>query len=93
LAHGPTSTDNLHAKHRLHHNLKTTGTWTSAPDTDHGLTWTTLTGRSYTTHPKNWRAGVDPPARRDDPVTRSDPPPSQRDSGPAPPVEHDPPPF
>jgi hypothetical protein len=62
--------DNLVSKHRLHHNLKTDGIWTSAPanndnDAGEGLEWTTLTGRSYTTHPKDWREGLGPPG--DDP--------------------------
>jgi hypothetical protein len=56
-----TSVGNLHAKHRMHHNLKTDGVWVSAPVADGGLDWTTLTGRTYVTHPKDWRAGVDPP--------------------------------
>ena len=96
---GPTSTDNLHAKHRHHHNLKTSGIWTSEPVADHpdhgnhGLRWTTLTGRTYTTHPKNWRDGIDPPSRRDGPVTLTGYLSSQGDSGLARPVEFDPPPF
>lgn len=53
--------DNLHAKHRFHHNLKTDGTWSSVPAGDRGLEWTTLTGRTYATQPKDWRAGVDQP--------------------------------
>ena len=60
---GATSIDNLHAKHRMHHNLKTDGVWTSVPVADGGLEWTTLTGRTYVTRPKDWREGVDPPDR------------------------------
>ena len=90
---GPTSVGNLHAKHRLHHNLKTDGIWTSTPTPDAGLTWTTLTGRSYTTHPKNWRDGADPPAGRGGPTTSSDPPQAQGDSGHRHLGAHDPPPF
>ncbi|MBW8732121.1 MAG: DUF222 domain-containing protein [Terrabacter sp.] len=85
---GPTSVGNLHAKHRLHHNLKTDGIWTSTPTTDDGLTWTTLTGRSYTTHPKNWRDGIDPPTQPDPPGA-SDPPSRPSTVG----TEDDPPPF
>ncbi|MGO4360759.1 HNH endonuclease signature motif containing protein [Terrabacter sp. RAF57] len=73
---GPTSVGNLHAKHRLHHNLKTDGIWTSTPTPHDGLTWTTLTGRTYTTHPKNWRAGIaplDPPDPPDPPDPKSRP--------------------
>ncbi|WP_231372212.1 HNH endonuclease signature motif containing protein [Terracoccus sp. 273MFTsu3.1] len=97
---GPTSIDNLHAKHRLHHNLKTDGTWTCAPSPDDGLTWTTLTGRTYTTHPKNWRDGIDPPGPPPRPRTSMTPPDDARDvlrprraSGETLLVELDPPPF
>jgi hypothetical protein len=58
---GGTTADNLYSKHRPHHNLKTDGVWTSAPVADRGLEWTTLTGRTYVTYPKDWREGVDPP--------------------------------
>ncbi|WP_323099323.1 HNH endonuclease signature motif containing protein [Intrasporangium sp. YIM S08009] len=67
---GETAVDNLFSKHRRHHNLKTDGLWTSRPSsdradndggTDRALEWTTLTGRTYTTHPKDWRDGLDPP--------------------------------
>ena len=58
---GPEAVDNLSSEHRLHHNLKTDGLWTSEPAPDDGLEWTTLTGRTHTTHPKNWREGLDPP--------------------------------
>ncbi|MFM6851580.1 MAG: hypothetical protein ACKOVB_21015 [Terrabacter sp.] len=52
---------NLHAKERRHHNLKTHRVWTSTTVEHGGLEWTTLTGRTYTTFPKNWREGVHPP--------------------------------
>ncbi|GAA3693200.1 HNH endonuclease signature motif containing protein [Terrabacter ginsenosidimutans] len=58
---GETSVGNLHLKHRWHHNTKTDGVWTSRPVADGGLEWTTLTGRTYVTHPKDWREGVGPP--------------------------------
>jgi hypothetical protein len=58
---GETSVGNLFSKHRLHHNVKTDGIWTSEAVADDGLEWTTLTGRTYTTHPKDWREGLDPP--------------------------------
>ena len=74
---GPTTADNLHAKHRFHHNLKTDRIWTSRPIGDRDLAWTTLTGRTYVTSPKDWRVGgVGQPA--DDPAPRrppDDPPP------------------
>jgi len=69
---GETSVGNLHTKHRLHHNLKTGGVWTSTPVGDGGLEWATLTGRTYVTHPKDWREGVDLPA----PDTMPDGPPA-----------------
>ena len=58
---GSTTVDNLYSKHRPHHNLKTDGVWTSAPVADGGLEWTTLTGRTYVTHPKDWRETLAPP--------------------------------
>ncbi|GAA5018923.1 hypothetical protein GCM10023258_06040 [Terrabacter aeriphilus] len=66
---GPTGADNLYAKHRFHRNTKTTGAWTSRPVTEgtptglpgRALEWTTLTGRTCTTHPKNWREGLELP--------------------------------
>ncbi|TQM58309.1 HNH endonuclease signature motif containing protein [Humibacillus xanthopallidus] len=70
---GPTTVDNLHAKHRFHHNLKTDGVWTSRPTGGRGLEWTTLTGRTYATWPKDWQAGVDQP--RADEAAPDDPPP------------------
>ncbi|MGO4599806.1 DUF222 domain-containing protein [Terrabacter sp. 2RAF25] len=76
---GETAVSNLFAKHRLHHNVKTDGIWTSTQVAGDGLEWTTLTGRTYTTYPKNWRDGLDPPPGIDrplDPVqAESDPPP------------------
>ena len=71
---GPTAVVNLFTKHRLHHNVKTDGIWTSRPTgegADRVLEWTTLTGRTYTTHPRNWRDGLDPPKPHPD----SHPPP------------------
>ncbi|CAN7202743.1 HNH endonuclease [Terrabacter sp. LjRoot27] len=55
---GPTSVDNLHAKERFHHNVKTAGIWRSEPVDDDGLAWTTTTGRRYVTRPKDWRASL-----------------------------------
>lgn len=69
---GPTTVDNLHAKHRFHHNLKTARTWSSVSTGDRGLEWTTLTGRTYATHPKDWRAGVGQPVAN---FTAADEPP------------------
>ncbi|GAA1980820.1 HNH endonuclease signature motif containing protein [Terrabacter lapilli] len=82
---GETAVGNLFTKHRLHHNLKTGGIWTSRPvtDADHdgppvdrGLEWTTLTGRTYVTSPKDWREGLPPPEpQRAHPPEPDDPPP------------------
>lgn len=61
---GRTIIGNLVSKHRHHHNLKTAGVWTTrpAPGGEPGtVEWTTLTGRTYLTRPKNWRAGVGTP--------------------------------
>ncbi len=62
---GTTSPANLTAKHRRHHQLKTTGLWDAAhdPDTDR-VTWTTLAGRRYVTSPHDFRELLDalPPA-------------------------------
>jgi hypothetical protein len=52
---GATSTDNLTAKHRRHHRVRTAGVWSASRDPDVGtVTWTTAAGRTYTTHPKDW---------------------------------------
>jgi hypothetical protein len=85
---GATTVGNLHAKHRWHHNTKTDGIWTSRPVPDDGLEWTTLTGRTYTTHPKNWRPGLGPPHEHPHPQ------PERPATPPAPSrAEDDPPPF
>jgi len=50
-AGGPTAEANLAGLDRGHHNLKTTGFWDSEQSSDGTLTWTTATGRTYTTYP------------------------------------------
>ncbi len=55
---GATAVDNLYAKHRMHHTVKTERIWASQPVAEDGLEWTMLTGRRHTTYPKNWRDGV-----------------------------------
>ena len=50
-AGGPTAETNLAALHRGHHNLKTAGFWDSNQSRDGTLTWTTATGRTFTTYP------------------------------------------
>ncbi len=58
---GRTSTANLSAKHRRHHALKTTGLWTSRGDPLTGtLTWRTFAGRTYVTHPHDYRELSEP---------------------------------
>lgn len=53
---GPTSPDNLTAKHRRHHQLKTTGLWGATHGRDtHQVIWTTLAGRRYVTSPHDFR--------------------------------------
>ncbi len=59
---GPTSAGNLSAKHRRHHNLKTTGLWHAEHDpSDDTLSWRTLAGLTYTTHPHDYRELDNPP--------------------------------
>jgi hypothetical protein len=71
---GPTAMANLHAKHRLCHNVKTAGLFRSKPVDDGDLAWTTLAGRDYVTHPKDWREALrDGPGRAPSPP--DDPPP------------------
>jgi hypothetical protein len=50
-AGGPTNVANLADLHRGHHNLKTSGFWDSDQSLDGTLTWTTATGRTFTTYP------------------------------------------
>jgi hypothetical protein len=50
-AGGPTTVANLADLHRGHHNLKTAGFWDSDQPPDGSLTWTTATGRTFTTYP------------------------------------------
>ncbi|NUO91748.1 MAG: HNH endonuclease, partial [Dermatophilaceae bacterium] len=83
---GETGVTNFYAKERRHHNLKTNRIWTSTPVDHGGLQWTTLTGRTYTTYPKNWREALDPPPRSGPPLGSQAPP------NPTP-GEEDPPPF
>jgi len=76
---GPTDSDNLTAKHRAHHRVRTVGWWGVERDTEATLTWRTAAGRKYVTYPKDWLDGhrpIDP-----------EPPPVLR------PATHDPPPF
>ncbi|GAA2163994.1 hypothetical protein FHX52_2191 [Humibacillus xanthopallidus] len=63
--HGPTAVDNLSAKHRQHHRVKTAGWWRATRDGD-TLTWHTAAARTYTTHPKDW---LDGHRRHHDPLT------------------------
>jgi hypothetical protein len=56
---GPTHPDNLTAKHRQHHRLKTAGWWNATRDGD-TLTWRTAADRTYTTRPKDWLDGRHP---------------------------------
>ena len=55
---GPTEPGNLHGPTRSWHRAKTFGHWTVTGNADGTLTWTSRrTGRSYTTHPYDHRAG------------------------------------
>ncbi|MER7073844.1 HNH endonuclease signature motif containing protein [Terrabacter sp. NPDC000476] len=91
---GPTAIGNLVSKHRHHHNLKTAGVWTTRPaaDGESGtVEWTTLTGRTYLTRPKNWRAGVQTPSPTPPPGPSSIPPPGSPTSPPPGPPTSPPP--
>jgi hypothetical protein len=56
--HGPTEPDNLHPPSRGWHRAKTFGHWTVTANKDGTITWTSRrTGRTYTTHPYDYRAG------------------------------------
>ncbi len=53
---GPTTPDNLHALCRRHHGFKHHAGWTIHLNPDNAtLTWTSPTGRTYTTHPHDKR--------------------------------------
>jgi hypothetical protein len=79
---GPTDVDNLTAKHRAHHRVRTAGWWTADRDEDAILTWRTAAGRTYITRPKDWLDGHRPtePATAPD-VARTHPPPSDESPG------------
>jgi len=63
---GPTSPANLATLCRHHHRLKHTGGWTVHQHRDGHLTWTSPTGRTYTTIPPAHPPPESPPA---DPAT------------------------
>lgn len=60
---GPTAATNLHTLNRAHHTPKTSGLWKATLARDGTATWRTLTGRTYTTHPRRYDDGIhdDPP--------------------------------
>ena len=56
--HGPTEAANQHPPTRGWHNAKTFGHWQLTANPDRSITWTSRrTGRTYTTHPYNYRSG------------------------------------
>lgn len=81
---GPTTTTNLGALHRAHHNARTAGLWQctpvpeeagSAPGSTRALGWHTLAGRDYVTYPKSWTEALeDPPHPPGARQTRRPPP-------------------
>jgi hypothetical protein len=89
---GPTDVDNLTAKHRQHHRVKTAGWWEASRDDDAIVTWRTAAGRSYVTRPKDWLDGHrphdGPPATRGSSARLAAPIASEPPPNPA-----DPPPF
>ena len=79
---GVTSADNLSAKHRRHHQLKTVGLWSSRHDpTTDALTWTTLAGRAYRTDPFDYREVLDADLDDGPLVRRRGPVPAERHLG------------
>jgi hypothetical protein len=48
---GLTTPENLHPARRTHHRLKTFAEWTTTRSDDGAVTWTSPTGRKYTTEP------------------------------------------
>ncbi|HET7399702.1 MAG TPA: HNH endonuclease, partial [Intrasporangium sp.] len=87
---GQTTPTDLSAKHRRHHNLRTTGAWTAerAPTGQQPITWRTLAGRRYTTWPKDWLE-----AHRQQPHHDAATPTTNHDRHPPPEPPDDPPPF
>jgi len=56
--HGPTEAANQHPPTRGWHRAKTFGHWQLTANPDRSITWTSRrTGRTYTTHPYNYRSG------------------------------------
>jgi hypothetical protein len=80
---GPTSADNLCCRCRHHHRLKHHSTWTIHHGENSTLTWTSPTGRHYTTQPEpilvptSHHPTIEPPAdeaqQREDEPTADDP--------------------
>lgn len=69
--HGPTSIENLNAKHRRHHNHKTRGTWSSSMDAEGCVTWKTMAGRTYVNDRHNYDDPLNHPVN-DEEVERAD---------------------
>ena len=55
---GITCPCNLACLCAFHHNLKTFGLWETVHHADDSITWTSPTGRSYTTQPREWLTGL-----------------------------------
>jgi hypothetical protein len=100
---GPTAVDNLDAKHRFHHRIKTHTDTTVRTDPDGTTVWTLPSGRTYRVPPHQVldHPDLDPPALRDamhnlrdaigqNPQNRGAP---EEVSDPDPPPEPDIPPF
>ncbi|GAB3875034.1 HNH endonuclease signature motif containing protein [Terrabacter terrigena] len=73
-----TDVTNAQSLSRGCHHPKTAGLWSAARAPDHGIRWTTLTGREYVTYPRDWREaltdpGASPPSPEGSPP--DDPPP------------------
>ncbi len=71
---GVTCPCNLQCLCVFHHGLKTSGLWDSVQHSDASVTWTSPTGRSYSTQPRQWPTDQDDTADSpQDPI--ADPPP------------------
>jgi len=74
---GVTCPCNLACMCAFHHGLKTGGLWDSVQHPDASITWTSPTGRTYTTHPRRWPTDDDDRVLEPDPdgsAERTDPP-------------------
>jgi hypothetical protein len=77
--HGPTTRDNLEARCRRHHGLKTAKIWTVVAESDGTSTIVTAAGHRYSTRPVDYRIGDPPQPERQ---ATGMPPPAAHDDAP-----------